>query len=291
LLDSLLKRLNMSDLTDDALILRLRCELKAANEKISELERRLKQATMFGDVLLKRNRALLTKNDDLKGEKSDELQNVIISSEVLNGDIMLEVVEEVVSTVERDEGADGMQEHTYSQNIDNMEFDGAAEVPATSFHQQSEKFESADKLKVKRGRPKSRFDENVCFLCEFKTHDKLDFRDHLLEEHGLGKGRYPCNMCGFVGYSLKDLRKHFICKGVHGHECGNCNMSFASLIALTEHQKSRHKHLTYKCDSCENFSVGSRHDLQKHINHLHKGVYACDECYYTAKNDSFLSLT
>jgi len=38
-----------------------------------------------------------------------------------------------------------------------------------------------------------------------------------------------------------------------------------------------------------NFSVGSRHDLQKHINHLHKGVYACDECYYTAKNDSLLS--
>ena len=30
---------------------------------------------------------------------------------------MLEVVEEVVSTVERDEATDGMQEHTYSQNI------------------------------------------------------------------------------------------------------------------------------------------------------------------------------
>jgi len=88
----------MADMVDTSPILRLKSELKVARDKTIQLERKLKQATMFGDVLLRRNRALQIQINQLLEEKKVDRQNVIFSTEIVDEDLENQIVFETVKS-------------------------------------------------------------------------------------------------------------------------------------------------------------------------------------------------
>ena len=126
-----------------------------------------------------------------------------------------------------------------------------------------------------------------CTTCEFNTTVLRNFENHVITTHTMENASITCEICGVELETIADLEKHKNKEHVLlRSRCGNCDLVFENIGALTEHQKSKHDtpeprkaevKQSFYCDRC-NLQCDSLKAIEEH-NRIHDlPVYKCDKC-------------
>lgn len=93
--------------------------------------------------------------------------------------------------------------------------------------------------------------------------------DHVNNMHGQ-KQEIPCDKCGKIFNSLRNLQTHAIYHNDPKLKCNYCEKLFYIKKNLREHQESVHLGVTYSCNSCQK-KFQSQSGLRRHNKNFCKG--------------------
>lgn len=119
-----------------------------------------------------------------------------------------------------------------------------------------------------------------CQHCDKGFNSNPRLRDHVNNTHGEvsssliirlfsrqhftgTKQEIPCDKCGKIFNSLRNLHTHMVYHQSPTLKCNYCEKSFYIKKNLREHQESVHLGITYSCELC-NRSFQSTSGLRRH---------------------------
>jgi KRAB domain-containing zinc finger protein len=121
-----------------------------------------------------------------------------------------------------------------------------------------------------------------CDSCEFKAYDMCKIRNHNLAVHNTVRD-FKCIVCKKAFKTRRDMLKHrsFIHGTGNTLDCKFCFAKFTTPAKLAYHIKGQHNKSSVIIAECELCGKKVRsHNLQKHINEVHKKItpFTCKFC-------------
>ncbi|KAJ3653784.1 hypothetical protein Zmor_013018 [Zophobas morio] len=133
-----------------------------------------------------------------------------------------------------------------------------------------------------------------CKNCEFKTHDSLDWMQHIVVCNEQQKNAwFHCDQCNFKTEHKDSLEAHVlehlkVHQDVAKYKCVKCPYKTSSKGSMKMHLNALHldeKDVTwYNCKECS-YKAKHRRTLQSHVKYHHMDIkwYECEKCPYKSK--------
>ncbi|XP_077254836.1 uncharacterized protein LOC143893394 isoform X8 [Temnothorax americanus] len=136
---------------------------------------------------------------------------------------------------------------------------------------------------IKKSDSESKF---KCPKCPNVYKRKSNLNEHLSKHESIKKN-FPCDTCGKIFHSHRNMRVHMRRHRSNSFACEICRDHLSSKEALEKHLKTVHSH-DYVCDICHK-KLKSKHMLRAHvISHLER-KFKCPKCPNVYKSKQSLN--